>query len=235
MRILLVEDEVDLAEAVASSLRREGYAVDVAFDGEAGLELAVVHAYDLAVIDWNLPGIDGMRLCQQVRDEAAATFVLLLTARASVADRVAGLDAGADDYLTKPFATAELLARVRALLRRDQRLPGAVLAARDLRLDLASRRAWQGDRPLQLTRLEYSILEYLIRHAGEVISQETLLEHVWDAHADPFTNTVRVHILSLRRKLGDNTANPRYIETIVGRGYRLGVDGQAGTVAAVCR
>jgi DNA-binding response OmpR family regulator len=227
MRLLVVEDELDLAEAVARAFRRDGYAVDLADDGAQALELAQTTPYDLLLLDLSLPGLDGLTLCQQLRRDQPTTLVLMLTARGALADRVAGLDSGADDYVTKPFALAEVQARVRALLRRERRLSGTILAVQDLRLDPAAHRAWQGDRPLKLTTRELALLEYLLRHAGRAVSHEELLEHVWDANADPFTNTVRVHVLALRRKLGDSAESPRYIETVVGRGYRLLADPRA--------
>jgi len=216
-----VEDEPDLAEAVARGLRRHGYAVDIAFDGEQGRSLATVYDYDLIVLDLNLPGLDGLEVCREVRRERPAVLVLMLTASARPADRVLGLNEGADDYLVKPFHFEELVARVGALLRRDLRVRTPVLSAGDLRLDPAARLAWRNRERLDLTGKEFGVLEYLMRRPGEVVSQEALLEHVWDANANPFTNTVRVHINSLRRRLGDDAASPRYLETLPGQGYRL--------------
>jgi DNA-binding response OmpR family regulator len=222
MRLLVVEDEPDLADALGRGLRRQGYAVDLALDGNEGEVLATAHDYDLLVLDLNLPGLDGMELCRRLRRERPGLLILILTARSGFADRVAGLNGGADDYLVKPFHFAELLARVAALLRRDVRGRGETLAWDDLRLDPLARRAWRGNAPLELTAKEFGILEYLLRRRGEVVSQEEILEHVWDRNADAFTNTVRVHITSLRRKLDESAAKPRYLETLVGQGYRLG-------------
>lgn len=221
MRLLIIEDESDLANALARGLCRQGYAVDIASDGEQGWELAEVNDYDLLVLDLNLPGMDGLEICRRLRSSRPRLLILMLTARGQPKDRVTGLDLGADDYLVKPFHFGELVARVRALLRRDMRAREPLLQWGDLKLDPTTRIAWQGNRPLALTRKELAILEYLMRHPGEVISQEALLEHVWDAQVNPFTNVVRVHINSLRRKLGDNASAPRYIETVVGQGYRL--------------
>jgi len=220
VRVLVVEDETDLADAVATGLRREGYAVDVANDGEEALEKLAYTEYDLICLDLTLPSIDGIEVCRRIRDgETASTAarVLMLTARDGVSDRVAGLDEGADDYLVKPYAFAELTARVRTLLRRDAGRSGAVLHVDDLTLDTARMTATRGGRDLDLTAKEFALLRYFMAHAGEVLSTEDLLEHVWDEFTDPFTNTVRVTVNRLRRKLGD----PPCVETVVGAGYRL--------------
>lgn len=222
MRLLIVEDELDIAHALLRGLQREGYAVDVASDGEQGWQLAGVNEYDLLILDLNLPVLDGLEVCRRLRAERPSLLILMLTARSQPDERVLGLDYGADDYMVKPFHFAELTARVRALLRRDMRMRSPLLQFADLKLDPTARVVWQQNRRLNLTGKEYGILEYLIRHQGEVISQETLLEHVWDMQANPLTNTVRVHINSLRRKLEDTAETPRYIETIINQGYRLG-------------
>jgi len=221
MRILIIEDEIDLANVLAQGLRREGYAVDIAFDGEQGCQSATINDYDLLILDLNLPGMDGLEVCRRLRASHPHLLILMLTARSRLADKVTGLDFGADDYLVKPFDFGELTARVRALLRRDLRVRNPLLQCGDLKLDPASKTVWHGKHRLELTRKEFGVLEYLMRHPGEVISQEELLEHVWDTEADPFTNTVRVHVHSLRRKLGDDQTPPKIIETIVGQGYRL--------------
>ena len=187
--------------------------------------MAEVNDYDLLILDLNLPGMDGLEICRRLRASRPRLLILMLTARSRLDDRVQGLDLGADDYLVKPFHFAELAARVRALLRRDLRVRELILQWRDLKLDSATRIVWQSKRRLNLTRKEFGILEYLMRHPDKVISQEELLEHVWDVEVNPFTHTVRVHINSLRRKLGDNADAPRYIETVVGVGYRMGVPG----------
>ena len=221
MRVLVVEDEADLAEAIARGLRREGYAVDVAYDGEEAVEKAGVNEYDLVCLDLNLPGRDGFEVMQALRSgREREPRVLMLTARDAVGDRVAGLDAGADDYLVKPFDFQELTARVRALLRRDAGRSGAVLRVGDLELDTARHRAFRSGRELGLTPKEFSLLRYFMSRPGHVLSQEDLLEHVWDEHADPFTNTVRVTVMTLRRKLAE-AGEGQPIETVVGRGYRL--------------
>lgn len=222
MRLLIVEDEADLAAAITKGLARRGHAVDaVGTVLDAELALASVE-YDLVVLDWNLPDGKGVDVCRAVRSGETATFgegsprILMLTARDSVEDRVRGLDAGADDYLVKPFAFAELEARVRALFRRDDSGP-TTLEVGGLVLDPAAFVATRDGEVLTLTVKEFALLEYFMRHPGEVMSQERLLEHVWDEMVDPFTNTVRVTVSNLRKKLGP----PQIIETVPGRGYVL--------------
>jgi len=221
MKILVIEDEQDLANALARGLRGQGYAVDIALEGEQGCYLAEVNEYDLLILDLNLPDIDGLEVARRLRASQPRLLILMLTARSRPEERVVGLDVGGDDYLVKPFHFEELAARVRALLRRDMRVREPIIGCGDLKLDQAGRVVWQGKRRLELTRKEFAVLEYLMRRAGEVVSQEQLLEHVWGAEMDPFTNVVRVHINSLRRKLGDSCENPRYIRTLVGQGYEL--------------
>lgn len=221
MRLLVVEDEEDLATALVRGLHKQGYAVDVAHDGEQGYELAEINDYDLLILDLNLPGMDGLEICRRLRSSRPDLLVLMLTARSLPDERVVGLDIGADDYLVKPFHLSELLARVRALLRRDMRARSPILRCGDLSLDPTSRTVCRGDSRLDLTMKEFSILEYLMRHQREVVSQQDLLEHVWNQTANTFSNTVRVHVKSLRYKLGDSAERPRYIETVIGTGYRM--------------
>ena len=223
MRLLVIEDEPDIASALEKGLRQVGYAVDIALDGERGSELALVNDYDLLILDLNLPGVDGLEVCHRVRAECPSLLILMLTTRSRPDERVAGLDLGADDYLVKPFHFAELTARVRALLRRYLRVRVPLLQYKDVKLDPAARVVWKGNRRVELTSKEFGILEYLLRHRGEIVSQEAILEHVWDMQTNPLTNTVRVHINSLRPKLEDLAETPAYIETIVGQGYRVGI------------
>jgi DNA-binding response OmpR family regulator len=225
MRILVVEDEPDLAGAIATGLRREGYAVDVAPDGRSALERIPVTDYDLVCLDLNLPDMDGLEVCRQISESASAdgatrTRVLMLSARGGIEDRIAGLDEGADDYLVKPFALGELLARMRALLRRDASGGGPILQWGDLVLDGARQEVRNGATLIALNPKEYALLRWFLLHPDEVHSAERLLEHVWDEHADPFTNTVRVTLSNLRKKLTAAGAAD-VIETLPGRGYRL--------------
>jgi DNA-binding response OmpR family regulator len=230
VRLLLVEDEEDLAGALRLGLERAGYAVDVAGDAADAYERLAVNAYDLLLLDINLPDTDGFTVCRALRRGEVEVAggpglrMLMLTARGALRDRVRGLDEGADDYLVKPFALAELLARVRALLRRDTGATAAVVRVGDLTLDAARYAAARAEAPLRLTPKEFGVLEYLMTRPGHVVSAEELLEHVWDENADPFTETVRVTVGTLRRKIGAGTDGAPRIETVVGRGYRLRED-----------
>jgi DNA-binding response OmpR family regulator len=228
MRLLIVEDEQDLADTLALGLRREGYAVDVAYDGAEGLLKARVNPYDLVCLDLNLPGLDGREVCRRLRDEerwdgTAQPRILMLTARDGVADRIGGLDEGADDYLVKPFDFAELTARVRALLRRDGGTSGAVVQVGSIELDAARHTARRGGTELPLTAKEFALLRYFTSHPGEVLSEGRLLTHVWDENVSPYTNTVRVTVMTLRKKLAA-AGGAQPIETVVGSGYRLRED-----------
>jgi DNA-binding response OmpR family regulator len=204
-----------MADSIARSLRREGMAVDVAYDGRAALGLAAVSSYEVVVLDRDLPVVHGDEVCRQLA--GGPTRILMLTASGAVDDRVEGLCLGADDYLPKPFALAELIARVRALGRRATPALPPVLTAGDLTLDPNRRAAERAGRPLALTNKELGVLEVLMASGGRVVSSEELLERVWDAHADPFSNSLRVTLANLRRKLGD----PPVITTLIGAGYRL--------------
>ncbi|MGH3683009.1 MAG: response regulator transcription factor [Natronosporangium sp.] len=217
MRVLVVEDERNLADAIARGLRRQGMAVDVAYDGDTGHEMSYVTRYDVVVLDRDLPGVHGDQICADLVASGALTRVLMLTASASVDDRVEGLQLGADDYLPKPFAFNELAARVRALGRRATPPAPPVFEVAGLVLDPAKRSVTRAGVPVDLTRKEFGVLEALLAARGAVVSSEELLERVWDANADPFTTTVRVTVRSLRRKLGD----PPVVETVVGSGYRV--------------
>lgn len=223
MRILVVEDEHLLADALATGLRREGMAVDVAYDGLSGHERVAVNDYDVLVLDRDLPGMHGDVLCRDVVGSRPGLRVLMLTAAADVTDRVEGLGLGADDYLGKPFAFTELVARVRALGRRSREAAPPVLELDGLRLDPARRQATRDGKSLRLGRKELGVLEELMRAGGAVVSAEQLLEKVWDEHADPFSNVVRVTVMTLRKKLGQ----PPVVHTVVGAGYRMGAPGGA--------
>jgi len=221
LRILVVEDEVDMANALARGLSNQGYAVDIAETGSQGISHGMVYDYDLVILDLNLPEVDGLDVCQKLRAEKSDLPILILTARDRIEDRVVGLDLGADDYLIKPFHFEELTARIRAILRRELRERTPTIKLGDLNLDPSRRVIWLGKKELSLTRKEFGILHYMMRYPGEVISQEELIEHVWNEKVNIFTNAIRVHIHSLRKKLGDDADNPQYIETVIGQGYRL--------------
>jgi DNA-binding response OmpR family regulator len=223
VRILVVEDEQPLADAIARGLRRDGMAVDVAYDGESGQEKASITRYDVLVLDRDLPRMSGDKLCQEILASGELTRVLMLTASGTVEDRVAGLSLGADDYLAKPFAFPELVARIRALGRRATPATPPMLTARELWLDSARRTVRRTDGDIELTRKEFGVLEVLLAAGGAVVSSEELLERVWDENADPFTTTVRVTVMTLRKKLGE----PSVIETVVGSGYRIPTAGVA--------
>jgi DNA-binding response OmpR family regulator len=218
MRVLVIEDDHELAEAIGVGLRREQMAVDLAIDGDCGLERALAYGYDVIVLDRDLPRIHGDEVCARLVKEGCRSRVLMLTAAATIEDRVDGLGLGADDYLPKPFAFAELVARIRALFRRAQPALAPVLEHGDLRLDPARRSAARGGRPLDLGPKEFGVLEVLLAAHGRAVSAEELLERVWDEMADPFTTSVKVTISRLRRKLGD----PPVIETVAQAGYRIG-------------
>ena len=220
MRILLVEDDMNLAQFIRKGLKEEQYAVDVAADGQEGLELALRNPYDLLILDIMLPKLDGLTLCRRLRAEGNRAPVVLLTARNTVQDKVSGLDTGADDYLTKPFAFAELLARVRALLRRGGPQQPTRLKAADLELDPASRRAWRAGKDITLTNKEYALLEFLLRNKNRVLTRTAIIEHVWDISYDPMTNIVDAHIRALRAKI-DREFSPPLIATVRGAGYML--------------
>jgi DNA-binding response OmpR family regulator len=216
MRVLVVEDHAELADDIADGLRDQGIGADVAYDGSAGLEKALLTAYDVVVLDRDLPRVHGDTVCAALARAPAGARILMLTAAGAVRDRVDGLNLGADDYLAKPFAFAELVARVRALARRSPSAPPVTVRG-ELVVDRARRRVSRAGRPLSLTRKELGVLEELLVADGAVVSAEDLLERVWDENADPFTRTVTVTIARLRRKLGE----PDLIETVIGTGYRL--------------
>lgn len=220
MKLLLVEDEVLLSKNVSKGLGMLGYAVDCAYDGEEALELYGLNDYDLMILDLNLPKIDGMEVLRRIRKNDDDFRILILSARNSLDDKIGGLDGGSNDYLTKPFEFRELEARIRGLLRRNFTTAPAQLCCGLLRVDTAARQAWCGQALVELTRKEYAILEYLLTHTGRVVSAEELFEHAWDSEADPFSNSFRFHIHSLRKKLNEAGAKD-YIITQRGQGYRI--------------
>jgi heavy metal response regulator len=223
MRILVIEDEKKVADFIKRGLKEEGYAVDVASDGEEGLFQAMEIAYDLILLDLMLPKLDGISLCKKLRQNNIRTPLIMLTAKDSVKDKVTGLDSGADDYLTKPFSFEELLARIRALLRKGiNNLPTRLQVA-DLVLDLVSHKVWRAKEEITLTAKEYSLMEYFMRNPGVVITRTMIAEHVWDINFDTFTNVIDVYVNYLRNKI-DKEQNKKLIHTVRGRGYILKED-----------
>ena len=220
MRILVVEDEIRVAAFLKQALEEEGHAVDVEHDGVAGLESALSAEHDLVVLDWRLPKRDGVAVCREMRDAGLSVPVLMLTARDTVDDRITGLDAGADDYLVKPYALGELLARVRALLRRQPTVANSKLRVADLEVDTLTRSVMRGAKPTVLSVKEYALLDYLIRNAGRTLSRSLIANHVWGLDFDGGTNVVDVYINYLRNKV-DRGSDVKLIQTVRGVGYKL--------------
>lgn len=218
MRVLVVEDDAKIRASLKKSLEAECYAVDVAEDGEAGLYLAQINEYDVMVVDNLMPKKTGLEMCRELRDQNNATPLLILSVESETDMKVRAFDNGADDYLTKPFSFNELTARLRALLRRQPIIEDDVLTIHDIELDTRKHKVTCSGADITLTRKEFMLLEYLMRNRGEVLSRGMIMEHVWDMNADPFSNTIESHVLSLRKKLDDDDKN-RYIRTVSGRGY----------------
>jgi two-component system copper resistance phosphate regulon response regulator CusR len=221
VRILLVEDEQDAVRMLSKGLRERSYAVDLAEDGEVALEKCSINFYDLLILDIMLPRVDGLEVCRRLRAQGSNVPILLLTAREGVDDRITGLDCGADDYLTKPFDFGELLARIRALLRRGSELKDMVMTVADVSIDTRSHIVRRGDVGIPLTAKEYALLEYLARRAGEVVSRADISEHVWEETYDPFSNLIEVYVQRLRRKLG-SPESEALLHTRRGEGYVFG-------------
>lgn len=220
MRILVVEDEKKVASFIKRGLEEEGFTVDAAFDGEEGLYMAETNSYDLILMDVMLPKMDGLTVVQKLRERKITTSVLCLTAKDTVDDIVSGLNSGSDDYLTKPFAFAELLARVRALLRRGSQDRGAELTFADLRLDPVAHKVWRSNKELDLTAKEYALLEYFMRNPHQILTRTMIAEHVWDYTFDSFTNIIDVYVNYLRKKV-DRDFDKKLIQTVRGVGYVL--------------
>ena len=220
MRILLIEDEPKIAGAIKRGLSNEGHIVEVYNDGDAGLAAALADEYDVMILDRMLPEVEGVEICRQIRKAKITTPILFLTAKTRICDRVEGLDAGADDYLVKPFSFEELLARIRALLRRPRDATDCVLMVDDLSLDPADCAVKRADKTIELSRTEFRLLEYLMRNSGQIISKEKIIEHVWDFDADILPNTVEAYIGYLRKKIDKPFKNP-LIHTVRGFGYKL--------------
>jgi len=221
MRILVIEDEKHIADFVKQGLKEEGYSVDVAYDGEKGYFLAGTEEYDAIVLDLMIPKIDGVTLCKKLRQDKISTPVLMLTAKDSVDDKVKGLDSGAEDYLTKPFAFKEFLARIRVLLRKNKSVILTKLQVADLVMDILTHKVTRDGKEITLTAKEFSLLEYLMRNAGQVVTRTAISEHVWDINFDTTTNVIDVHMAALRRKIDHRTHKKKLIHTIRGRGYTI--------------
>jgi DNA-binding response OmpR family regulator len=220
MRVLVVEDEEPIASAIERGLTKLGYAVDVALDGVEALDKASVNNYDVVCLDLNLPKLDGVEVCRRLREDRFGGGIIMLTARSAIRDRIEGLDQGADDYLVKPFAFSELAARIRAITRREGGLREPLINTRGLELDPNTNRVKRDSKEIHLTPKEFALVYYLARNEGRAVPQEELLEHIWDEHANPFTQTVKVHMNNLRRKLNEGF-DEQLIETIRGKGYVL--------------
>lgn len=221
MRVLVVEDEHKIAGSIKKGLEQESYAVDVAYDGKAGFDLASTEDYDLIILDLMLPEMDGMEVCSKLREQKIHTPILILTAKGGVDDRVEGLNAGADDYLVKPFAFEELLARTRALTRRPKDALGTVLTVGDLSLNTISYEVKRGVIPIKLSSKEFALLEYLMRHPNQIITKEQIIAHVWDYDADILPNNVEVYIGYLRNKVDTPFSDKKLIKTVRGFGYKI--------------
>ncbi len=218
MRILVIEDEKKIADFIKRGLKEEGYAVDAAYDGQEGFFLAKTNEYDLILLDLMLPKMDGLTLCKKLKSEGKLAPVIMITAKDTVADKVTGLDSGADDYLTKPFAFEELLARIRAILRKKDAAVANKLQVEGLSLDLMTHKVTRAGKEIELTAKEYSLLEFLMRNAGSVVTRTMISEHVWDLDFDTFTNVIDVYINYLRKKI-DEPYEKKLIKTVRGRGY----------------
>jgi DNA-binding response OmpR family regulator len=223
MRILIVEDEHKIANSIKQGLSQESYAVDVAYDGTEGYDFASTEDYDLIILDWMLPGMDGMTICKKLREEKKHTPILMLTARGQLEEKVAGLNTGADDYMTKPFAFSELLARVRALARRPKVSTGAILEVRDLSLDPVTFEVKRDETSIVLSNKEYSLLHFLMRHPNKIFTKEQIINHVWNYDANVLPNSVEVYVKHLRDKIDKPfKTSPDLIHTVRGFGYKIG-------------
>lgn len=220
MRILIVDDEENLVNALYKALKEEGYSVDIAQDGLEGLEYAKMNVYDVIILDIMLPGMDGIKILENLRNEGINTPVLMLTAKDATEDKVKGLDTGADDYMTKPFESCELMARIRALLRREAPTKSPILKVADLELNTLTRQVKRGDKEITLTSKEFALLEYMMRNAGRVLTRTQIADHIWDYEFDGFSNIIDVYIRYLRKKIDDDFEN-KLIHTIRGSGYCL--------------
>jgi DNA-binding response OmpR family regulator len=221
MRVLIIEDEHKIANSIRKGLEQENFAVDVKYDGKSGFDYAVSEEYDLIILDRLLPGLEGVQITRQLRDKGIHTPILILTAKGQIEDKVEGLNSGADDYLAKPFAFTELLARVRALTRRPKNVAGSVLKVGDLSLDTVTFEVKKNNKNISLSNKEYALLEYLMRHAHKIVTKDQIINHVWSYDADVLPNSVEVYIKHLRTKLEGNAKEDAYIRTIRGFGYKI--------------
>lgn len=225
MKILIIEDEKKIADSIKKGLTQESFAVDVAYDGTKGCDLAITEDYDVIILDLMLPGMDGMQICKYLRAEKIQTPILMLTAKAQIGDRINGLNAGADDYLIKPFAFEELLARIKALSRRPKNNLGSVLTIDDLSLNTITFKVTRSGQPIGLSKKEFALLEYLLRNAGQILTKDQLINSVWDYDSDVLPNTVEVYIGYLRNKIDKPFDNKMpLIKTVRGFGYKIGDD-----------
>jgi DNA-binding response OmpR family regulator len=220
MKILIIEDEEDISSSLKNSLERAGFAVDIAEDGEQGLFLALTNEYDLILLDYMLPKMDGKNVCLKIRQEGRNLPIIMLTVRSEISDKVELLQSGVDDYLTKPFSLDELLARIKAILRRPNKLEPKIIKIKNFKLNLDNREAWLGKERISFTAKEFAILEYLIKNKGRAVSRGLLVEHAWDINADPFSNAIETHILNIRKKI-DGTNKNKLIITVPGIGYKI--------------
>lgn len=220
MRALLIEDEKEIVNFLKPGLEAECFTVDVSYDGANGSYLARTNDYDLIILDYILPKMDGKTVCEKIREDNKSVPIIMLTVKSEVEDKVALFNAGVDDYIAKPFSFVELLARIRAILRRPQKIEEEILRINDLILDMKGHTVKLGDNEIYLTRKEFSLLAYLMKNKGNVVSRGMIMEHVWDMNADPFSNTIEAHILNLRRKV-DISIDRKFIHTIPGRGYKF--------------
>jgi DNA-binding response OmpR family regulator len=223
MRILLVEDEQQLIDFLKVSLEAEGFAVDTSTDGEKGLFQAQTNEYDLIILDYILPKLDGRQICQKIREEGKTTPIIMLTVKSEISSKVDLLELGVDDYLTKPYSFTELLARIKAVLRRPHTIISQTLQLDDLILDPEKYTIKRGDNDIYLTRKEFALLEFLMRNVGKVLTRAVIMEHVWDMNADPFSNTIESHIMNLRKKI-DRNYKTKLLHTIPNRGYKIEVE-----------
>lgn len=221
MRLLVIEDNADIIDYLKPSLKAEGFTIDTASDGQTGSYMARTNGYDLIILDNILPGKNGLEVCKEIREEGNDVPILLLSVRSEIEAKVKLLNAGADDYITKPFSFGELLARIRALLRRPKTIEGSVLTIDGVVIDIVGHTVKYGQKEIKLTPKEFSLLEYLMKNRGKVLTRGTIMEHVWDSDVDPFSNTIETHILNLRRKIR-HVCKKDYICTIPGVGYKVG-------------